>query len=87
MSECDLSDHPVSLSSSLLLLSLFWNLYECSLGGKLVVLPLFMELWVNLCTFLPVYKNLSPMKPLTRNHSYLVWRVREGPSFYYVLYK
>ena len=48
---------------------------------KLRVLPLFfMELWVILCNFWPILKK-SSIKPLTRNHSYLVWRVPWGSSF------
>ena len=55
----------------------------CSLGGIYLVcsyrvLPLFfMELWVILCYFWPILKK-SSIKPLTRNHSYLVWRVPRG---------
>ena len=41
---------------------------------KIGVLPLlFIELWVILCNFWPILKK--SIKPLTRNHSYLVWRV------------
>ena len=48
---------------------------------KTGVLPLFfMELWVILCNFWPILKK-SSIKPLTRNHSYLVWRVPTGSSF------
>ena len=48
---------------------------------KIKVLPLFfMELWVILCNFWPILKK-SSIKPLTRNHSYLVWRVPRGSSF------
>ena len=48
---------------------------------KIGVLPLFvMELWVILCNFWPILKK-SSIKPLTRNHSYLVWRVPRGSSF------
>ena len=51
---------------------------------KIRVLPLFfMELWVILCNFWPILKKSSSIKPLTRNHSYLVWRVARGPSFNY----
>ena len=40
------------------------------------VLPLFfMEFLVILCNFWPSLKKSSFIKPLTRNHSYLVWRV------------
>ena len=39
---------------------------------KIGVLPLFfMELWVILCNFCPILKK-SSIKPLTRNHSYLI---------------
>ena len=39
---------------------------------KIGVLPLFfMELWVISCNFWPILKN--SIKPLMRNHSYLVW--------------
>ena len=39
---------------------------------KIGVLPLFvMELWVILCNFWPILKK-SSIKPVTRNHSYLV---------------
>ena len=45
------------------------------------VLPLFfMELWVILCNFWPILKK-SSIKPLTRNCSYLVWRVSRASSF------
>ena len=48
---------------------------------KIGVLPLFfIELWVILCNFWPILKK-SSIKPLTRNHSYLVWRVPRGSSF------
>ena len=48
---------------------------------KIGVLPLFfMELWVILCNFWPILRK-SSIKPLTRNHSYLVWRVPRGSSF------
>ena len=48
---------------------------------KIGVLPLFyMELWVILCNFWPILKK-SSIKSLTRNHSYLVWRVPRGSSF------
>ena len=48
---------------------------------KIGVLPLFfMELWVILCNFWPILKKSSSIKPLTRNHSYLVWRVPKGES-------
>ena len=48
---------------------------------KIGVLSLFfMELWVILCNFWPILKK-SSIKPLTRNHSYLVWRVPRGSSF------
>ena len=49
---------------------------------KIGVLPLFlMELWVILCNFWPILKKSSSIKPLTRNHSYLVWRVPRGSCF------
>ena len=49
---------------------------------KIGVLPkFFMELWVILCNFWPILKKSSFIKPLTRNHSYLVWRVPRGSSF------
>ena len=49
---------------------------------KIGVLPLFfMELWVILCNFWPILKKSSSIKPLTRNRSYLVWRVPSGSSF------
>ena len=48
---------------------------------KIGVLALFfMELWVILCNFWPILKK-SSIKPLTRNHSYLFWRVPRGSSF------
>ena len=37
-----------------------------------------MELWVILCNFWPILQKSSSIKPLTRNHSYLVWRVPRG---------
>ena len=56
----------------------------CSLGGPLLSLLksgcytyFFMELWVILCNFWPILQK-SSIKPLTRNHSYLVWRVPRG---------
>ena len=49
---------------------------------KIGMLPIFfMELWVILYIFLPMLKKFSSIKPLTRNHSYLVWRVPMGSSF------
>ena len=49
---------------------------------KIGVLPLFfMELWVILCNFWPILKKSSSVKPLTRNHSNLVWRVPRGSYF------
>ena len=49
---------------------------------KIGVLPLFFkELWVILCNFWPTFKKSSSIKPLTRNYSYLVWRVPRGSSF------
>ena len=46
--------------------------------GKIGVLSLFfMELWVILCNFCPILKK-SSIKPPTRNHSYLFWRVPRG---------
>ena len=48
---------------------------------KIGVLPLFfMELWVILYNFWPILKK-SSIKSLTRNHSYLVWRVPRDSSF------
>ena len=48
---------------------------------KMGVLPLFfMELWVIVCNFWPILRK-SSIKPLTRNHSYLFWRVPRGSSF------
>ena len=44
------------------------------------VQPLSMELWVILCNFWSILRK-SSIKPLTRNHSYLVWRVPSGSSF------
>ena len=47
---------------------------------KIRVLPLFsMELWVILCNIWPILKK--SIKPLARNHSYLVWRGPRGSSF------
>ena len=49
---------------------------------KIVVLPVFfMELWVILCNFWPILKKICFYKTLTRNNSYLVWRVPMGFSF------
>ena len=57
---------------------LVWSTTKCVKTG---VQPLFfMELWVILCNFWPILKK-SSIKPLTRNHSYLVWRVPRGASF------
>ena len=48
---------------------------------KIRVLPLlFMELWVILCNFWQILQK-SSIKQLSRNHSYLVWRVPRGSSF------
>ena len=44
----------------------------------------FMELWVILCNFWPILKKSSSIKPLTRNHSNLVWRVHRVSSFFFV---
>ena len=47
---------------------------------KIRVLPLFcMKLWVIMCNFWPILKK--SIKPLTRNHSFLVWRGLRGYSF------
>ena len=47
---------------------------------KIEVLPLFfVELWVILCNFWPILKK--SIKSLTRNHSYLIWKVPRVPSF------
>ena len=98
MSECDSSDHPVSvvvvvvvgvnfLVFRLLLSNRCTDSLQILCGWtptkfvKIGVLPLFlMELWVILCNFLPILKK-SSIKPLTRNHSYLVWIVPRGSSF------
>ena len=48
---------------------------------KFVKIESKMELWVILCNFWPILKKSSSIKPLTRNHSYLVWRVPRGSSF------
>ena len=59
----------------------------CSLGGPLLSLsksgcyPYIS--WNNgiiLCNFWPILKK-SSIKPLTRNHSYLAWRVPSGSCF------
>ena len=34
--------------------------------------------------FVQFLVHSSSLKPLTRNHSYLIWRVPKGPSFYFV---
>ena len=48
---------------------------------KIGVLSLFFtKSWVILCNFWPIL-NKSSIKPLTRNHSYLVLRVPREPSF------
>ena len=97
MSECDSSDQAVSVvvvgvnfysfsTSSLKPLHGFasnfvWMSLSPTRFVKIGVLPLFfMELWVILCNFWPILKK-SSIKPLTRNHSYLVWRVPSGSSF------
>ena len=47
---------------------------------KIGVLPIFfMELWVILCNFWLILEK--SIKSLTRNLSYLVWRVPRGSSF------
>ena len=47
---------------------------------KIGVLPLFHGIMGNLLVFWLVLKKTS-IKPLTRNRSYLVWRVPRGSSF------
>ena len=44
-----------------------------------VLLLFYMELRVILCIFWPIFKKTS-IKALTRNPSYLVWRVPRGSS-------
>ena len=94
------SDHPVSVGNVVVnfLLSLtslkqlhgfasnfvwmfpWWTPTKLS---KIRMLPLFvMELWVILCNFWPILKK--SIKLLTRNHSYLIWRVPREPSFEFV---
>ena len=41
----------------------------------------FHGIMVILCNFRPILKKSSPIKPLTRNHSYLDRRVPRGSSF------
>ena len=66
-------------ASNFVCIFLGWTLTKfVKIGG----LPLFfMELLVILCNFWPNLKKSSSIKPLTRNHSYLVWRVPRGSSF------
>ena len=57
---------------------LVWTRTKFVIKGDL---PLFhMELWIILYIFLPIIEKFS-IKPLTRNHSYLVWRVTRGANF------
>ena len=66
-------------ASNFVLKILGWTPAKCV---KIGVLPLFfMEKWVILCNFWPILKKSSSIKPMNRNHSYLVWRVPSGPSF------
>ena len=59
-------------ASNFVWMFLGWTPTKCV---KIRVLPLFfMELWVILCNFWPILKK-SSIKPLTRNLSYLFWRV------------
>ena len=39
---------------------------------------------IILCNFWPILKKSSSIKPLTRNHSYLVWRVPRDSCFLFV---
>ena len=48
---------------------------------KIGVLPFFHGLMGNFVFFWPILKRTSYIKPLTRNHSNLVWRVPRGSSF------
>ena len=96
MSECDSSDHPVSVVVVVVVVVVGVNFFSFSATLKPlhgfasnfvwmflgwtptkfvkigVLLPLSMELWVILCNFWPILKKSSSIKPLTRNHSYLV---------------
>ena len=42
------------------------------------------KLWEILCNYRPVLTKSSSIKPLTKNHSYLVWRISRGSSFKFV---
>ena len=79
----------------LLLLNLCTDLLQilcgCSWGGPLLSLlksgcyPYFSwNYGIILCKFWPILKKSSSIKPLTRIHSYLVWRVPRGSCFLFV---
>ena len=89
------SDHPVSVvvvvgvnffsfSTSLKPLHRFVCMFLGWTPTKFVKIRVlhqfFMELWAILCKFWPILKKSSSIKPLIRNHSYLVWRFGESPG-------
>ena len=67
---------------------LLQSLCGCFLGRSLLCLnqggtPIFDRIMGNFVQFFTNLKK-SYIKSLTRNHSYLVWRVPRGPSYYYL---
>ena len=93
--QCITICHYVISHCWLLLLNLCTDLlqilYGCSWVGPLLSLLksgcYHYFSWNNgiiLCNFWPILKKSSSVKPLTRNHSYLVWRVPRGSSFLFV---
>ena len=94
MSECDSSNHPVSTVAVVVVVVVVVDvnffgfstfslklLHDPTKFVNIGVLPIFfMELQVILCNFWPILKK--SIKPLTRNHSYLVWRVPRGSSLF-----
>ena len=63
-------------SDSISYLTTIW-LYVCRIWISNL---LFSHTGIILCNFWPILEK-SSIKPLTRNHSYLVWRVPRGSSF------
>ena len=63
-----------------MLCEFFW--WTTTKFAKIGVLLLFsMEFWVLLCNFWTILQKSSSTRPLTRNHSYLLWKDTRGPYF------
>ena len=59
-----------TFASNFVRMFLGWTPTNCV---KIGVLPLFfIELWVIVCNFWPILKKSSSIKPITKNHLYLV---------------